>query len=402
MKIGLFAPYWPPGMGANGIVTYLSYLVPMLRQLGHEVFVLSYMVGENDRHTIDLRNYASSSPSLLNRVMFKLAPEGTLFKTLSSAIGRAIGDLVSRHQIDVLEMEESFGWSLTVSRLKLLPVLVRLHGPWFLNGKFNNSSDESIEHFRRLKREGKAIEHAEYVTAPSAEVLRAVKDYYKLTLSASQVIGNPIDAAAESDTWNINSCDRNTVLFVGRFDARKGGELALRAVAELAAIRPEVRLIFIGPDDGIKGTGERKWSLENYVKNALPDWFQSRIQFRGQMSHADVMSIRAKCFATIIASQYEIAPYSVLEAMSLGCPIVATSVGGIPELIKNRHNGLLVPSNNVEAMTAAIHNLLDDHGCAVQIGRQAWLDCRNIYRPEGIAKRTVTAYQQAIDTFKSS
>ena len=65
MKIALLVPSWPPGFSANGIVTYASQLVPALRRLGHEVFVLTACkaTGDDDPYTIDLRGFVSP-PSL--------------------------------------------------------------------------------------------------------------------------------------------------------------------------------------------------------------------------------------------------------------------------------------------------------------------------------------------------
>ena len=137
----------------------------------------------------------------------------------------------------------------------------------------------------------------------------------------------------------------------------------------LPAIRPEIQLIFVGPDDGIKSPNGHKWHFEQFIQNSFPTWFRSHVHFFGKISHSEVMSMRTKCFATVVASQYEIAPYSILEAMSLGCPIVATAVGGIPELIRNRDKmAYLVPCNDVKAMTAAINHLLDDHAFTARLG----------------------------------
>ena len=145
-----------------------------------------------------------------------------------------------------------------------------------------------------------------------------------------------------------------------------------------------------------------KWHFEQFIRDSFPTWFRSHVHFVGKMSHSEVMAVRTKCFATVVASQYEIAPYSILEAMSLGCPIVATAVGGIPELIRNRENGLLVACNDVKAMTDAINHLLDDHTLTAKIARQSWLDCKSCYSPEAMAHQTVTAYEHAIEIFNNS
>jgi glycosyltransferase involved in cell wall biosynthesis len=76
-------------------------------------------------------------------------------------------------------------------------------------------------------------------------------------------------------------------------------------------------------------------------------------------------------------------PYSVLEAMSLGCPIVSTSVGGIPEMIRSGENGILVRPGDTEAMVNAIEQLIESPGLAVALGAQARRDALEFSRPKG-------------------
>jgi glycosyltransferase involved in cell wall biosynthesis len=114
------------------------------------------------------------------------------------------------------------------------------------------------------------------------------------------------------------------------------------------------------------------------------------------------MSVRARHFLTIIASRYEVQGYVLMEAMSLGSPIVATAVGGIPEFITSRRNGLLVPAQDPAAMAAACKTLLENRPLAAQYGRQAWLDCRESYGVEKIANQTISVYEEAIDAAKAA
>ena len=401
MKIAIYVPSWPPGDTPNGIVTYASQLVPALRRIGHEVFILTAAkrADDDDPYTIDLRRVASI-PTFWDRAMFRLVPQTAGFNVVSSAIATAISELVEKHKVDVIEMEETFGLSFAISRLKLLPVVVRLHGPWFLNGRFNDPDDATALNRHRQELEGRGIRAAQFVTAPSAEVLQSVKDHYKLSLPGSRVIPNPLDAAVEAETWDFNTCSKDSLLFVGRFDRRKGGDLVLRVFAELAACYPRLKLTFVGPDRGIIQPDGKIWLFEHFVKSNFPESYWSRIEFCGSMSYSDVMSLRRKHFITLIPSRYEVFGYTVLEAMSLGCPIAATMVGGIPELIRDQQNGLLVPSQDVNAMSAACKKLLDDPHLAASLGRQAWLDCCYFYGPEKIARQTVAGYEEAIGKFK--
>jgi glycosyltransferase involved in cell wall biosynthesis len=402
MKIAINVPYWPPGSVSNGIVTYTSSLIPELRQLGHEVFVLvgSKASSDDDPYTIELQQFARP-PSFTDRVMRRLAPDTVNFNLASFRLAGAIRHLVARHQIDVYEKDETFGVSLGLSDLNLLPVIVRLHGPWFLTGRPDSTGGNFSADLRRCKRESEAIRRASFVTSPSAAVLEAVKHRYGFKLAASSVIRNPMKAAEASETWDVNTCTPDTFLFVGRFDAPKGGDLALLAFADLAASHPNVRLTFVGPDNGIKQSNGSEILFQEFIRSNVPEQYRVRIDFRGPMRHSEIASYRRAHFAMIVASQYENASYSILEAMSLGCPIIATAVGGTPELIKHRKNGLLVPSQNAEALANACRQLLQDHSLAARLGRQAWRDCGNMCDPKSIAKQTVAAYQKAIDAFRS-
>ena len=402
MKIAFYVPSWPPGFTANGIVTYASQLVPALRQLGHEVFILTFHKEGNDcdPYTIDLQKFASS-PSILKRVGLRLLPETIRFNAVSSIIASAVRELIEKHGLDVFEMEEWFGWSFTVSRLKLLPVVVRLHGPYFLTGSFGDPDARKAVNRHRIKREGRGIDNAQFVTAPSHAALKAVRAHYKLRLAQSQVIPNPLDATDEATIWDAKTCDVNGLLFVGRFDALKGGDLVLHAFAELAVFYPQLKLTFVGPDNGIKQIDGNVYSFDQYIRSMLPESCWSRIKFCGPMSHHNVMSLRRKHFVTIIGSRFEIFSYTVLEAMSLGCPLVATAVGGIPELIKDQQNGLLVPSQDIKAMITACQMLLNNKALAARLGHQAWQDCRDFYRPDNIARQTIAAYEGAVSSFKT-
>jgi glycosyltransferase involved in cell wall biosynthesis len=237
------------------------------------------------------------------------------------------------------------------------------------------------------------------VTANCADTLQSVKSYYGLDLKKSCIIPTPIDAAKDMNTWDAKTCDQNSLLFVGRFDKLKGAELVLRSFFELTSSNPRLRLTFVGPDKGIEGPDGKIWLFEEYVERNFPEWFRSRIEFRGQLNHADLMSLRPKHLVTIIAAQIDTMGYMVLEPMSLGCPLVTTAVGGIPEFIKDLHNGILVPSQDVGAMVKACQMILSDRNMATRIGKQAWLDCRNLYNAETVATQSVAAYEQAIVAF---
>jgi glycosyltransferase involved in cell wall biosynthesis len=397
MKIALYVPSWPPGSSPNGIVTYAAQIVPALRRLGHEVFVLTPNHTERiaDAYTIDL-NAIHVPRSIWSWVKSQFFPKDPAFNAFVEKLQSAILTLTTRHNLDVMEIEESFGWSWRITQAEIIPVVVRLHGPWFLNGNFDDPLESKYR--KRIDLEGRAISAAALVTAPSVDVLKNVRTYYDLKLDLARVIPNPIEVGSNATAWQLSDCNPNRILYVGRFDRRKGGDIVLRAFAILAELYPDLRLSFVGPDNGIHEDGNRL-SFEQFVRKNLPASCWSRIDFRGQLTQENVMALRTEHFFTIIASQFEILPYSVLEAMSLGCPIIASNVGGIPELITDQKNGLLFESQNVAELTSICRKLLDDHTLASSLGSQARKDCIALFNVQQIAMETVSAYQAAIEAF---
>lgn len=399
MKIAICLPSWPAGFLPNGIVTYGSYMVPALRRLGHEVFVLSEQEpGNAESHTVYLSSFGRTN-TIIDKVLFRLNPELAGRAYARARMVPAIRKLVAAHQVDIFEREESFGHTAAISGLNLLPVVVRLHGPRFLTGRFG--SDDYAGDLRRERMEGNAIRQADFVSSPSAATLDAVSSHYGLHLEASRVIPNPIQSAASTETWAINSCLPESFLFVGRVDKLKGADVALQAFAEIASHYPKAKLTLIGPDRGIRGQGGKISFFDDFVGANIPEQHIARIKFCGPVNRSDVLPHRRKHFATIICSSYETSPYAVLEAMACGSPIIATAVGGIPELITHNRNGLLVPPRDVDALANACRTLLEDKALASRLGKQAWLDCREFYDPDAIARQTVAVYQEAVDVFKS-
>jgi glycosyltransferase involved in cell wall biosynthesis len=379
MKIAMCMPSWPPGTDANGIVTYGSKIVPALRNLGHKVFVITPNAATRDPYTVDLRTHVRREP-IWKRAKSRFLPRSE-YQPLVSAVKR----LVEVEQLDVLEIEESFGWSAAISRLDILPVVVRLHGPWFLTKTFEDTAREV--------REFSAIKAATFVTAPSRAVLNSVIDRCKLEGRRNAVVYNPLDPSP--DQWSIDSCNRDSLLFVGRFDKLKGGDIVLRAFATLAENNQQLSLTFVGPDVGING---RK--AADYAKDILSSDAFSRVTFTGPLPPSQIEQLRLQHFITVSASRFEVFGYTVLEAMASGCPVVAPNVGGIPELVTSGQDGILFEAGNVESLCAACQMLLDNRTLAAQYGSSGRKTCESTFGTKRSAICTTEFYRQSVETFQ--
>jgi glycosyltransferase involved in cell wall biosynthesis len=376
MKIAMFAPSWPPGSVPNGIVTYLGHIVPAIQNLGHEVFILTLNpLGQKDNpHVVDLNEFGSPIS------IFGRKPGGL------PQLTRAVMSLVVERKIDILEMEESFGWSHAISELDILPVVVRLHGPWFLNKYYEDKNRE--------KREGKAIAAATVVTSPSRSVLESTIERYNISRRPTTLIYNSLDVTEAQ--WKLEKCDVDSILFVGRFDKIKGGDIVLRSFADLSKRNPRLRLTIVGPDIGVAGLKFIDFARSVFSEDAL-----DRVDFLGPLDRKAIDKLRVEHFMTISASRYEVFGYTVLEAMALGCPIVAPNVGGIPELIKSRSNGLLYSAGSPDALSASCQTLLDNRELAKRYGAAGRRSCIDGFDSRSAARQTIKSYRQAIELFRS-
>ena len=256
-------------------------------------------------------------------------------KALVTTMARAIAE----RRIQIVEMEETFGWARWLQQALSIPICVRLHGPWFQVGPALGFPNDA--HFRnRVEQERKAILSADVVTAPSHDILEKTRAFYGLPLHDAEVIPNP--AGPTTEHWQLKYTDTKQLLFIGRFDRLKGGDLIINAFARVLQEVPEAKLWFIGPDRGCKTSDGRIWHIEEYVRHLLPGALEAKqVVWLGPQPFSALASFRRRALVTVVCSRYENFPYSLIEAMALGCPLVAVHVGGIPEIVRDNSNGLL-------------------------------------------------------------
>lgn len=398
LSLGLVTPGWPADSFPNGIVTYVATVLPALRQLGHRVSVIAgQIIGNAPEGFYDLTQVGRSlSARTLDALAYRIAPRSAVQRMHRRALLAAVGAMATKTGIDLLEMEESFGSAAWVCESVPFPVCVRLHGPWFLNGAAVGSDNDDA--FRaRIEAERAGIVAAAGVTAPSKDALNRTRAFYGLELAGAEVIPYPVAPPQGNARWNPASAERHRVLFVGRFDRHKGGDLVIEAFARVLDALPDARLTFVGPDRGCVTDDGRSWSLVEFVRYHLPGALESgRVELLGQQPLAALTSLRLRSGVTVVTSRYETFCYAAAEAMTLGCPVVATMAGAIPEFISHGSNGLLSRSEDPVSIAGAIVRALSDVDLSESLGRQAALDCERLFHPSVIASRTIAFYRRVL------
>ena len=301
-----------------------------------------------------------------------------------------------RDGLQLLEMEESFGWARRLAGQVPVPVVLRLHGPYFLTGAASGDAEDVAFH-RRVRREGVGIRLADGVTAPSRFCLEGVRARYGLALEDAEVIPNPMSVVPEDDRWRLADCDRDQVLFVGRMDRLKGADLVIEAYRRLRERHPGLRLQLVGPDTGLVDEAGRRWAVTAYLADRVPEaWASGDIAWLGRQPREALGALRRRAMVTVVGSRFENFPMAVLEAMAHGCPIVAAEVGGIPELIQEERNGLLFRIGDAADLASKLGRLLAEPSLAARLGEQALKDCASRYDPDMLAARSVAFYRAVI------
>jgi len=405
LSVAYMCPGWPPGSFTNGIVTYVNAIGIGLRNRGHIPFVLTHRVAETGRddpiHTVvdlaQISNRGELASRLGDRLLRLWRPRTARSRRLGRVLRRSISHLETHGGLDILEIEESFGWTRWVAGHTTVPVVVRLHGPWFLIGPKTGADIESQAFQRRVVAEGRGLQRADAITAPSRDVLEQTLAYYGLEDKPSAVIPNPIVIDATERLWRLEDAEPDRLLFIGRFDRLKGADTVIEAYARLREHRPQTRLTIVGPDRGINEKGHRR-GLREYVEHRLPGALDhGEIEWLGQQPPSELNALRRRAFVTIIASRYENFPYVALESLAIGCPTVASAVGGIPEIVEDGKTGLLFRAGDPADLAATMAKLLQDPSRAARLGARAAERVIQRFTPEAVADQTVAFYQSTLE-----
>ncbi|MDL5158998.1 glycosyltransferase [Actinomycetospora termitidis] len=169
-------------------------------------------------------------------------------------------------------------------------------------------------------------------------------------------------APATTPSMTVRGClgfapDTEVVVLVARLTHQKDHATALRAFARVRAARARARLLLVGD-------GPLREDLERL---AVELGVSEDVVLTGTRS--DIADLLGAADVGLLSSREECAPQALLEAMSSGLPVVATAVGGVPEMVDHGSTGLLVPAGDVGALADALLTVLDDPVRRRELGR---------------------------------
>lgn len=212
---------------------------------------------------------------------------------------------------------------------------------------------------------GKLLDHMVWrctsiVVVNASEITEKLVLWRGMPREKAHLVYNGLDEHIVPVKKPVEFVDITTIGLLARLDFAKGVEYLVNAYMDVHQKHPGTHLILAGDGDAY-----------NYIVERLNRCgLQNSVSMLGYYD-GDVQNLLASFDIYAFPSLHEGFPYSILEAMRSGCAIVATSVGGIPEAIRNNQEGLLVNPGSSEEIANAIMQLIINEPLRKQLGQQA-------------------------------
>jgi glycosyltransferase involved in cell wall biosynthesis len=225
-----------------------------------------------------------------------------------------------------------------------------------------HGSDAHLASGRNLRLLPSLVRRADRVTVVSERVLEAVQAITDVEPSSISLIPNgiPLEFWSRPTGRDALRYQSRTVIAVGRLERVKGYDVLMRAMSSLIGLVPDARLILIGE-------GSERRQLEEEADRLGMTTF---VTMTGRLDAGAIRERLNRAAAFVLPSRSEGLPLALLEAMASGLPVVATGVGGVPEVLTPQ-SGIIVPPDTPHAIAKALASIMSDPTRAQQMGAEA-------------------------------
>ena len=350
MNVLVVSGIWPPDPG--GPASHAPALASFLLGRGHAVAVVTTADGAPRPEAYPVAWVSRRRPPGLRH---------------AAAIREIARHAAASDVVYATSMVRRAGLGSTLARRPLVVKLVsdEVFERQQREGRFSGTLDEfqraggARVRFLRATR-NRALRRARHVFCPSA-YLREVALGWGLDPARLSVLPNPAPAVPELPARDVLrrelELDGPTLAFAGRLGPQKALGVALEALAAL----PDVTLL-------VAGDGPDRDALEQRARELGID---GRARFLGSVPRDGVLRLFRAADASVLSSSWENLPHTVLEALAVGSPVIATAVGGVPEVVHDEENGLLVPPRDPDALAGAIRRFFADEELRARLAAAA-------------------------------
>lgn len=240
----------------------------------------------------------------------------------------------------------------------------------------NYHDGRAADHLCRFPAAARLMTIADRLVTPSGFLVDVFAQFHL----PAQAIGNIVDI--RQFRFRERTQPRPKFLHNRGLEAHYNVPCTLRAFAMIQARFPEAGLA-VAHDGPSRGSLE-EMACELKLRN---------VKFSGSVSQAAMRDLYDEADIYLMSPDIDNMPLSVLECYASGLPLVSTSAGGVPYIVKHEQTGLLVPLNDHTAMANAAIRLVEEQGLAIQLTRNGLAECRK-YEGAAVASEWVALYRE--------
>lgn len=380
---------------AGGQNVYVRQVGEALGQLGWKVDMFTRRVSKDQpvmvEHSSNCRTIRLSAGPI------EFIPRDDLFGYLPEFIENFL-DFQQKNDIVYPLIHTNYWLSSWVGmQLKKIQKSKQIHTYHSLGAvKYNTIDNIPPIASKRLEVEKEVLETAECIVATSPQEkahmrqLVSTKGEIRIIPCGTDIrrFGSVNREAARKELKIDN--DTKVVLYVGRFDPRKGIETVVRAIgASQLRGSDKLKLIIGGGSRPGHSDGIERERIEQIVNDLE---MNDITQFPGRLSQEELPTYYAAADVCVVASHYEPFGLVAIEAMASGTPVVASDVGGLQFTVVNEETGLLAPAQDVPAFATAIDRILLDSQWRDQLGAAAKQRVQTKFSWDGVANQLSELY----------
>jgi glycosyltransferase involved in cell wall biosynthesis len=394
MKIAYVSKEFGPVTG-GGIGTYIANVCEAFATAGHQVFLVTDCMTEAGRSLL---------PNGVELVPTRVSPphqKGQFFsehQEYSHRVLDTLRGLAQTQELDVIEFPDYRAEGFATIRAKRLlnefagaKLIVKCHTPASLIFEINESKTLWPAMACDFEMEDYCVRYADMVTSPSL----ALAEYFRERVGRADIRScpYPMHLPPSPAPRIFDQRQVRTVRFLGSLQVRKGVDFFITAAARVLEIDPDFRFEIYGQDRNEPCLGQSYASL---LAARIPESCRDRISFAGGVQYDAIPGILLKSCFCVFPSRWENWANVCLEAMAMGCVVIASNRGGMAEMIEHGKSGFLINPQNPREIADLILEQHKEVGRLEQISAAATARSRELADPESARARIVANYTRPL------
>jgi glycosyltransferase involved in cell wall biosynthesis len=416
--------YSPAPYPAGGIGTYAKHMACLLAEAGETVHMIAQhwegaprrIVTSHDGrlivHRISLEEPIYPAPgeeAAEAKTLRLLAGSDCPSQLFSWQAARYAERLIESEPIDIIEAQE---WEAPLYYLQVRralglgpsrrpPCIVHLHSPSQMIFQFNEWDQTLTDVQPLLRFEEFSIRNADALLCPSHYLAQGVANLFDLDASRIEVIPYPMGIETPVLERKPEVWARNAICFVGRLELRKGVVEWVDAAIQIASTEPSnlhpVSFDFFGSDTSL--SGGMGASVLQSLRRRIPRALRHRFCFHGSRTRDQLLRALAQVAVAVVPSRWENFPFTCIEAMSTGLPILASPNGGMAEMIVDNESGWIAADATADGLADALRRVLATTPAQrAAMGRRAAESIRQLCGNVSIVARQIAFRRQVAAT----